>query len=397
MANYIDPYNPIFYAQETLMALENALGYAARVHRGFDAERRTFNKGQVIQISKPSTFTTQAGGTGTAQDLNPELTQINLNNFREVKFQVTDVQGAYTGEKIISDHINPAAYAIAAYIDAQLAALRKDIPWSYDGLDAKTYNSSDITGTRKVLRDIAGTVVDNPQDVHFAVDSTMEQKFLDMNIFHQAQVTGQGNNAPLFNGSLGTRFGAEFFTNQSATQHTSGTVVSAGTDVAGAVNGPHAIRATSLAVNGFSLVETFKKGDSIVIAGHTQRYTVAADATLAAGAGTLTIFPGLKVALAGAEVVTAEDGTVANVQASSYYPSTMFHKNAFALAFAKLPETGNKAGALMASVQDPTSGIAVRSRIAYVDTTAAVNVTLDVLFGVKTLDPNLAVIFRRAA
>lgn len=397
MANFIDPYNPIFYAQELLIALQNALGFASRVHRGYDAERRTFNKGNTISIKRPSVLTTQAGGTGTTQDLNTEEVNIVLDDFREVKFEVSDVEGAYAGAKIIEDHIQPGAYAIAAYIDAKLAALSKDIPWFYDGLDAKTYSSTDITGPRKVLRDIAGTIVDNSVDIHYGIDTTMEQKFLDMGIFHQAQTTGQGNNMSLFNGSLGTRFGAEFFVNQSLAQHTSGTVVSAGTDVLGSVTGAHVIRAESLIIGDLSLVETILKGDTFVIAGHTQRYVATATTTLVAGAGTVSIFPPLKQALAGAEVITFEDGTTANVQASSFYPNLLFHKNAFALAFAKLPETGNDAGARMFSVQDPITGIAVRGRIAYVDTSAVVNVTLDVLFGVKTLDPNLAVNFRRAA
>jgi len=43
MANYIDPYDPIYYAQEGLQLLENALGMATRVHRGFNEERKSFN------------------------------------------------------------------------------------------------------------------------------------------------------------------------------------------------------------------------------------------------------------------------------------------------------------------------------------------------------------------
>lgn len=397
MANYIDPYDPVFYAQEALIALKMAMGFSQRIHLGYDAEHRTYGKGSTIEIHRPSVMTTQAGGTGTASDLNPEKVQLTLDNFREVKFKVSDVHQAATGARIIQDHIMPSAYALSRYIDQQIAGLRKDVPWSYDGLDAKTVTSTDITGSRKVLRDVAGDIVDDVANMHFAIDSTLEQKFLDLGIFHDAQTTGQGQNQALFNASLGTRFGTEFFTNQSLTSHVSGTVVSAGTDVLGSVTGAHAIRSTSLVVADFSLAETFKKGDSIVIAGHSQRYAITADVTLAAGAGTLTIYPPLKQALAGAEVVTAENGTTANVQASAYEPSVLFHKNAFAVAFAKLPETGNGAGAKMFTVQDPETGIAIRARIAYTDSSAEVYVTLDVLFGVKTLDPNLAIVYRRAA
>ncbi len=73
----------------------------------------------------------------------------------------------------------------------------------------------------------------------------------------------------------------------------------------------------------------------------------------------------------------------------------MFHKNAFAIALAPLPEIGDGAGARMATITDPRTGLSIRARVAYADATAQVHVTLDVLFGVKCLDPNLAVVCRR--
>ena len=68
MSNTLGVYNPIFYAQEALILLEKALGMAGRVHRGYDEERRTFLKGETINIRKPSTFTAQ-NAPSSAQDL----------------------------------------------------------------------------------------------------------------------------------------------------------------------------------------------------------------------------------------------------------------------------------------------------------------------------------------
>jgi hypothetical protein len=186
----------------------------------------------------------------------------------------------------------------------------------------------------------------------------------------------------------------EFFVQQTLADHTSGTVVSAETDVAGTVNGAHSKGGTTLAVEDFSLVETFAEGDSIVIAGNTQRYVITADATLAAGAGTLSIAPPLVQDYADTTVVNAETIGAANY-ADRYYANLLFHKNAFAFATAPLPETGHGAGARMATITDPRTGLSLRIRFAYDDAPAKVLVTLDILYGVKCLDPNLAVVVRR--
>jgi len=393
MVNYTDPYNPIFYAQEALIVLEDCLGMAGRIHRGYDEERKSAGKGDTIQISKPGTFSTQAGGTGTAADLNPTKIDITLGTWEEVKFGLTDKELAYTTEKIITDHISPAVYAIAHSIETDITDLYKDIPWSLDF--AATPTIADIINTRKVLRDNAGTLIDQDM-VHFGIDSTLEAAFLGMTLFHSAGVAGEKDSKEaLRRGSLGTRFGVEHFVQQTLTNHASGTVVSATTDVLGALAADFDERDTTMNIGDLSGVETLVAGDSFVIAGNTQRYVVTALATLTAGANAaVAIYPPAIVDYTSGAVVTFETKSVTN-WADAYFANLMFHRNAFALAMAPLPEIGSGAGANMAVIQDPRTGLSIRSRIAYDDTNAKVLVTLDALWGVKTLDPNLAVVGRR--
>jgi len=393
MSNYIDPYNPIFYAQEALIVLEDCLGMAGRIHRGYDEERKSANKGDTIQISKPGTFTTQSGGDGTVNDVNPTKIDITVGTWEEVKFGLTDKELAHTTEKIITDHISPAVYAIAHSIESDVTDLYVDCPWSYNL--ASSLTTADIVNARKVLRDTAGTLIDQDM-VHFGLDSTLEAALLNMTLFHAANVAGeQDSKATRRRGSLGTRFGVEHFVQQTLTDHTSGTVVSAETDVAGSLGANMAIRATTMNLADLSLVETLKAGDSFVIAGNTQRYVVTADATLSSGANAaVSIYPQAVQAYSSGAVVTFETIGSANY-ADRYFANLMFHRNAFALAMAPLPEIGDGAGAKMAVVQDPRTGLSIRSRLAYDDTNAKVVVTLDALWGVKTLDPNLCVVARR--
>lgn len=377
MANTLGVYNPIFYAQEALIQLEKALGMGNRVYMAFDEERRSFGKGETVNVRRPSTFTAQ-DAPSSAQDLDTETVALTLANWREVKFKLTDKELAFTGERIINDHIRPAAYTLADDIDQKLAALYKDVPWYYSLNATPGSVVTDITQVRKVMFDNAVPVQDIG-NLHFMVDGNMEANLLALSAFSQQQGAGDVGVNTQLRGSLGTKFGLEVFANQNTPTHTTGDL----SDTSGTVAGAHVKGATSLAVAALGLTEDIKAGDHFVIAGNTQRYAVTADVTTdGSGAATLAITPGLAAALSGGEVVTVFQHT--GVQ------DLAFHRNAFALVMAPLSEIGNELGANIATVQDPVTGLALRSRLYYVGNSSEVHVALDVLYGVKTLDPNLA-------
>jgi hypothetical protein len=50
MANVLSPYNPTFYAAEALILVQNALGMANRVYRGYEAERAGYGLGETILV-----------------------------------------------------------------------------------------------------------------------------------------------------------------------------------------------------------------------------------------------------------------------------------------------------------------------------------------------------------
>jgi hypothetical protein len=379
MANTLGVYNPIFYAQEALIQLEKALGLAGRVHRGIDAERRAFSRGEVINIRRPSTFTA-ANAPSSAADLDTETVALTLAYWREVKFKLTDKELAFTGERIIQDHIRPAAYALADDIDQKLAALYTDIPW-YDDLTG-TPTVADVTEPRKVLRDNS-VPLDDPAMLHYMIDASLEAGFLGLSAFTQQQGAGDLGVQAQLRGTLGTKFGAEIFANQNTPSHVKGTCDDTALKVgaAGVSKGDTTI--DLLAVDA-GVAGTLVAGDVLEITGDSQKYAVTALNTAAANAFTaVAVTPALSMDHAADVAVTAVlDNHVANL---------MFHSNAFALAMAPLSEMGNELGAQIATVTDPVSGLAIRSRIYYVGNSSEVHVALDVLYGVQTLDPNLAV------
>lgn len=381
MANTLGVYNPIFYAQEALIHLRKNLGLASRVYRSFEAERRQFGLGDTVKIRRPSTFTA-ANAPASASDLNTETVTVTLDQWKEVKFSLTDKELAYTGDRIISDHIAPAAYALADDVDQALAELTYHVPHSYQAA-GDDLAVADIVGVRKTMVNNNAPVGD-AGNMHLMVGPEGEADLLKLSEFSQQQGAGDVGVSTQLTGSLGRKFGFEVFQNQ----NTKGALAVSHTDGTGAVNNAagYAINATSIAVDAMGASELFEKGSVFTIAGDTQKYSLTADSTMSGGAGTLNFAPGLKSAAADDAVVTFDDtGITAGTEID-----LAFHRNAFALIMVPLPDMPDELGANVAVVSDPVSGISVRSRIYYLGNTSEVHVALDTLYGVVALDPNLA-------
>lgn len=376
MANTLGVYNPIFYAQEALIQLEKALGMAGRVHRGYDEERRTFNKGQTISIRKPSTFTAQ-NAPSSAQDVNTGYVDITLDQWKEVKFALTDKELAYSGERIITDHIRPAAYALADNIDQALASLYKYVPWYYDLSGSPVVG--DVTGPRKVLFDINAPVHDE-LNMHYMMNGALGHSLLGLSAFAQYQGAGEAGVETQQRGTLGQKYGMECFMNQNTPYHTKGSMA----DTAGAIASGGASKGdTTITIKDLTDGQTVKAGDSFVIAGNTQRYVFTEDGTVASNALTgIGIYPAL--------VADAGEDAVVTIRSDNHVSNLVFHSHFAALAMAPLSEMGNDLGAKIASVTDPATGLSIRSRLYYVGNSSEVHVALDILYGYKILNGNLA-------
>lgn len=391
MANQRGGYDLTFFAQESLIQLEQALGFAARVYRDYSPSPQ--EKGQTITIAKPSTFEAK-NAPSSAQDIDAGKVNILLDQWKEVKFALGDDEMHFSKDRIIQDHIRPAAYSLANEIGGQLAGLYNTIPWVAD-VDTSTPKNNVIV-PRKILRQ-NGVPLDVPGMVHLGVDADLEATLLGADFMSNADAGGMAGEETLLRGTLGSRFGVEMFADGSIKEHTSGTVVSAGNDAVGAVNngGGYAEGAETIAVDGLNAAETVVPGDSLSFAGHSQQYTVTSTVTLAAGAGSLGIYPALKAAVADDEVVTID----ASGNADNFYANVMFHRNAFALATAPLQsemgtQQARRQGIQVENVVSPESNLTLRARLWYDADNSKTVVALDILFGKKTLDPNMACLVR---
>jgi hypothetical protein len=404
MANVLGNYNEIFFAQEALIWLRNNLGFAGRVFRGMEDERNVRRVGDTIQMRRPRTFTAQTfvPGTGTtAQDLFSQDVTMTLDQHKETKFKISDRELAYTQQRIIDEHIGPAANSVAEAIDESLYALITKVG------PRTTLSAADVAaGAKNFFVKPRRTMVENkvPRDPgmwHYMADPEAAEIFLGDEIFHKADtVGGTANQDALLRGSLGNRFGFETFESQLAdfvvADLTSTLDASGGGDKVGSVMGAQAVGATSFTIDGLTALETVVIGETtFTIAGDPTVYSLDVGSEIDVGALStdlaVVITPGLQFPAADMAVVTFRTRTADPEElAGGSTHNLAFHNNAFGLAMAPLPTIGDGAGARISTAVDPESGLAVRARVFYDGDAAELSVALDALWGVVVLNSQLA-------
>ena len=212
------------------------------------------------------------------------------------------------------------------------------------------------------------------------MDGTLSHALMGLAAFSQFQGAGDAGVETQQRGTLGYKYGMECFANQNTPSHTPGAMA----DGAGAIfAGGFSKGATTITIDDLTDTQDVKAGDSFVIVGNTQRYVFTEDKTVASNALTsIGIYPAL-VADAAAEAVVT-------IRVDTHVANLAFHRNFAALATAPLSEMGRELGAKVETRTDPRSGLSLRSRIYYIGNSSVVHVALDVLYGFKILDGNLA-------
>lgn len=390
----LSAYTPVMWAQESLVQLQQALGMANRVHRGYDRERATHNKGDTITIRKPSTFTAQDAPSSTPQDMAPEETELKLTHWKDVLIAIRDDQRVYTFDQLVDEHIQPAGYALARHVDTTLNALTLDIPWTYQLNATPGSVMTDLTGPHQILFD-NGVMTDLPKNMHYEIDGKMQAGLLANSTIGSWNGAGPDGVAVQRSGILGEKFGMNFFANQNIKTYATGL---GGADVTGTLTGTPAAGSKTIAIGAVtaSVTGILVAGDTFTIAGQLmpdgrlRTFVVTSASVNSDGGGAIASVafePGLPVAGVNGSVVTLQIGN--GTQTRRQLP--VFHRNAFAFAMARLPEVAEGEGARTASILDDKTGLAIRATTWYEGKEATRYVRLDILYGVKTLDRDMCV------
>lgn len=380
MANDLNDLCQVYILPKALKVLREACVMPALVFTDYQPIAEMRNKQITIPgpqvLGEAEDMAAAIAGAGTvATALTDPTVTITLSNWKYKQFEATDkdMLEAPMKDGVLPSAAEEAVRILANDLDKALLALYKDIPYFYGTPGVTPSNVDDIINVRKVLQNNKVPLTDR----RLVVDTEAEAKFL-ISLKDAGQT---GTTAALREASMGRLSAFDIYADQLVSSH------AVGTFAAGAplVNGAVAAEATTMAVNGGSGTETILEGDIFTVAGAPGQYVCTAKATAAAGAiAALSFYP---EAPAGGFADKAAVTILGN-----HTPNLAFHRDAFALVMRPIADDTIIASesSTIAVQTDPVSGIPLRLETWRESKYARRQWRFDILYGVKTLRPELA-------
>lgn len=397
---------PTVIAKRALMNLDNNLVMGNLVYRDYESEFGPTKIGDTVTIRRPIDFSVTDGATLNLQDITEGSLTLQVSNRKHVGFSFPDSDLTLTIDEFDARYIKPASIQLANNVDAALYNLYKDIN-NWAGTAGQTINShADYLKGIQRLDELAV-----PSDMRKAVLSPADYHGLAGN-FSGLYINGVAKDA-LVTGVLPNIAGTDVYMAQNIKAHTVG--AHGGTPLTrGASQGvTYASVKTSMTqtflTDGWTTNVGLKQGDVFTIndvydvnpvtkatLGHLKEFTLTADVTTnttSSNATTLTIYPAL-ITTGPYQNVSADNGndktiTYKGTASTNYAQNMVFHKNAFALAMVPILQAPAGSGVMQSTVRH--KGLSLQYSAQYDITNARMVYRFDILYGVKTIDPRLAV------
>ena len=379
---------PSVIAKEALMQLENNLCMGKLVHRDFKKE---FVKvGNTVSVRKPVKFVASDGATRVNQDVTESKIDFVINKRKHVSWKFSTQDLTLSIEEYSERYIKPAGIALANIVDYDLCSLYKDV---YMGVGTAGTTPASYKAFGAAAKRLNQAAVPNEmRRLVFDPSAELEASDVLKGLYNPQMVEGAVRGM-----KVGVIAGMETYMDQNVRAHTKG--VATGTPL---VNGATQT-GSSLVTDGWTNSTTgiLKAGDVFTIAGVysvnpvsgdstgvLQEFVVTADANSGSSTGpaTLAIYP--PITTSGAyKTVSASPADDAEITVkASHTANIAFHKNAFGLVMCPL-ELPDSAGLKARMTHENTSIRVVKDYDIDADEEI---IRLDILYGVKTIYPELA-------
>lgn len=323
-------------------------------------------QGDVVQVRRPAVFTAgEFNGEIETQDVNEQSVLCTLDKIADVSVALTAKEMALSIEDFTAQILQPAMSAVAEKINRDGFALYRDV-YQTVGTAGETPSSlADFANARRALN-----AAKAPLRPRYAVwDLDADVQFCTLDAVVNAEKSG--STEALREGSIGRVQGLENYMSGAVCTHTPGTLSQkTGLKAAAAQKGDRVIKLSASGLTG-----TLVYGDLLEIDGKT--YAVAADAEAASGSITVSVAPALDKALTGSETVSVIGAHVANLA---------FAQPAFGFISRPL-EPAHGAESYVTEYE----GLSLRVTLGYDMNTKSQILSVDTLYGYKTLYPELAV------
>lgn len=378
--------------RKALMILHQKLNFIGSINRGYD---ESFAKdgakiGDTLKIRVPNQYTVRSGATLSAQDTAETTVNLQVATQKGVDVNFTSNDLTLNLDDFAERILDPAMSALAANIEADAMSMYKDVYQQVNNQGSAISFNKVLTGRKRLVDSLAPldnrTANLNTQDNMDLVDA-LKGLFQDStNIARQYR-----------EGFMGRTAGFDFVENTLWPAHASGS--ENGSSPTLAVNGASQTGASVTVSNGSS--KTLKKGDIVTFAGcysvhpeskavssQLQQFVVTAD--VAPNGTSIPVSPSI-ITSGATQTVSAsptDGGAVTKVgtASQSYGISMAYRKNAFAFATADLimPKGVDFAA------REVLDGISMRIVRQYDITNDKFPCRIDVLYGYKTIRPQLA-------
>lgn len=382
--------------KEALRLLHSKLTFIGNINKQYDSSfAKTGAKiGDTLKIRLPNQYTVRTGKTLSTQDTTETSTTLQVATQKGVDVNFSSAELTMSLDDFSSRILEPAMAVLASNIEADALTMYKDVynlvgsagtvPTGTDAL--KTYLQA-----RQKLNETL-TPMDNNRTMHLLPISSVEIVNSLKGLFNDTKAIAEQYRE----GEMGRTAGFDWYENTLLPTHTVGNKV-AGVTVSGASQ----TGSTLLVVSAAS--DTFKAGTVFTIAGvyqvhpeskatmaSLQQFVVTADVTATGLTQSLAISPSI-VTSGAAQNVSASPANSAAITfvgsaSTGYGQNLAFHKDAFSFATADLimPQGVDFAR------REVYDGISMRIVRAYDINNDNLPCRIDVLYGYKTLRPQMA-------
>jgi hypothetical protein len=365
MANTNTNIMPRILARGLKVLRENA-SMPRLVNSDYSAEAA--RKGTTVDVPVPTASSTTdvvpANTPPAGTDKTFDLVQIPLDQWKKnLPFYLTDKELAEidANQHFIPMAVDEAMRTLAQTVNQYLFAQYKGV-FGYFGTAGTTPFATTVQGATQT-RAILNTQKCPKANRRGMLDFTAEAQFLELAQFSNLEQTG--DDRVKIEGEMGRKYGNDWYSDDDVPLHT------AGTGTAYVTNGTQALASKSVVLQ--TGTGTVVVGDIVTFAGHSQTYAVTAGI---AAPGTISIYPGLQVAVTTGVAMTIK---------ASHRVNLIFHRDAFAFATRTLQDDGD---ANTVTMQDPKTGLVLRlEKIRQYKQTLY---EFDILYGAKLVRPELA-------
>jgi hypothetical protein len=379
---------PTAVTREALRILHQKLNFVGSIERQYDDQfaKSGAKIGADLKIRLPNQYTVRTGAALVAQDTAETSTTLTVATQKGVDLNFTSVDLTLSLDDFGKRILDPAMSVLASAIEADALSMYKDVNKAVWNSGSATTLAHVLSG-RKIMTDALC-----PMDNRTALMST--QQMVDLVTDGKSLFNNQAEIGKQYKeGYVGRAAGFDFAENTLMPRHTVGDAASYVCNTSTGITSGTA----TITVSGGT--GTFKQGDIITITGVNrvhpetkvdtgvqQQFVVTADSTTSVAVFPTPVTSGatqnIVINSAGASKTVALAGTASGTDDTSL----LYHKEAFAIAFADLvmPDGVDFA---RREVQD---GISMRIVRQYDINSDKFPCRLDVLYGYKTIRPQLA-------